>query len=449
MKGVLQVVGENFDARRAGSRGRSWSNWSGHQSCRPRDLVKVSGLGELAEVVGRAGTEGRQVTTVGSGHSFTPAALSDDLLLDITRLAGVISVDRESGLVEVGAGTILADLNRELDRLGLAMPNLGDIDRQTIAGAVSTGTHGTGHSLPNISAQVERVRLLGADGEIREFAAPSDELLAARVAIGSLGVITSLTLRTVPAFNLHRVDEPMDLDAVLSGFDGLTEENEHFEFFVFPYTRTALTLIRNRTDRPLAPRSRANRFLGDVLLENGLGDLALRLGGLMPNAIPGMARYSTHFMAQSEQIDVSHRVFANYRTIRFNEMEYALPAESGPEALDRVLHLIESERFPLAMPIECRVSAGDDGLISQAHGRPTAYIAVHQHRTMEFEPYFRAIEQVFREYDGRPHWGKLHFRSAADLAPAFPEWRKFQSVRDRLDPGRTFSNAYVAEVLGP
>ena len=442
------MIGERFDARRVGSEGRSWTNWSGHQTCRPGDFIRVSGLGELAEVVGRAASEGRQVTTVGSGHSFTPAALSDDLLLDISRIAGVISVDRISGLVEVGGGTILADLNRELDRLGLAMPNLGDIDRQTIAGAVSTGTHGTGLALPNISAQIERIKVMDSAGTVREFSPGSDELLAARVAIGSLGVITSITLRAVPSFNLHRVDAPMDLDGVLGDFERLCEENEHFEFFVFPYTRTALTLSRNRTGRPLAPRSKTDRFLGDVLIENGLGDLALRAAGKFRSAIPKMARYSTGFMPQSEQVDVSHRVFANYRTIRFNEMEYALPAEVGPTVLEQVLTMIEREGFPLPMPIECRVSAGDDALISQAHGRPTAYIAIHQHRTMEYEPYFREIEKIFREVDGRPHWGKLHFRTAGNLAPAFPGWSDFQAVRDRLDPARTFSNAYVTEVLG-
>lgn len=445
---MKKVVGERFDARKSGGKGRSWSNWSGGQSCLPADFIRVSGVGELSEVVGEAGQAGRQVTCTGSGHSFTAAALTDDLLLDITSIAGVISVDRDTGLVEVGAGTILADLNRELDRLGLAMPNLGDIDRQTIAGAVSTGTHGTGLALPNIPAQIERMKVMGADGTVREFGSGSEELLAGRVAIGSLGVITSITLRTVPAFNLHRVDGPMDLDEVLAGFGEITQAHEHFEFFVFPYTRTALTLKRNRTDRPLAPRSPADRFIGDVLVENGLGDLALRATGRFRSSIPKLARFSTAFMSQSEQVDRSHRVFANYRTIRFNEMEYALPVAAGPEALAKVLELIEGEALPLAMPIECRVSAGDDALLSPAHERATAYIAVHQHRTMEYEPYFRAIEQIFREYDGRPHWGKLHFREAIDLAPAYPRWDDFQAVRDRLDPGRTFTNAYVRRVLG-
>lgn len=443
------MVGENYDARKQPTTGRSWANWSGAQRCQPRDLIRVSGLGELAEVVGRGAAEGRQITTIGSGHSFTATALSNDLLLDITRLAGVLNFDPETGLVEVAAGTVLADLNCELTRLGRALPNLGDIDRQTIAGAVSTGTHGTGRALPNISAQIEAIKIMGGDGQVREFGPGSDELPAARVAVGSLGVITALTLRTVPAFNLHRVDAPMDLDEVLSRFDQISAQDEHFEFFVFPYTRKALTLIRNRTDRALAPRSKLDRFLGDVVIENGLGDLALRLAGRLPAAIPKTARFSTHFMSQSEQVDVSDRVFANYRTIRFNEIEYALPIEAGPEVMERVMDLIESESFPMPMPIECRVSAGDDALISQAHGRPTAYVAVHQHHTMDYEPYFRAIEEIFREYDGRPHWGKLHYRSAADLAPSFPRWDDFQAVRGRLDPERTFSNAYVTKVLGP
>lgn len=442
------MVGENFDARRLRTTGETWTNWSRAMSCRPRDFVRASGVGELAEVVGGAAADGRQVTTVGSGHSFTPAALSEDLLLDISRIAGVISVDRGSGLVEVAAGTTLADLNRELDRLGLALPNLGDIDRQTIAGAVSTGTHGTGRDLPNLSAQIESLRIMGADGQEKEFEAGTDELLAARVAVGSLGVITSLTLRTCPSFNLHRVDTPMDLDDVLGDFDRLTAENDHFEFFIFPYTRTALTLRRNRTDRPPSPRSKANRFLGDVVLENGLGDIALRFAGRVRSQIPRLARYSTRFMAQAEQIDVSHRLFANHRTIRFNETEYALPAECGPEALTRVLELIETRALPMPMPIECRVSAGDEALLSPAHGRRTVYLAVHQHHTIEHEPYFRQVEEIFRDYGGRPHWGKLHYRRAEDLAPDYPRWDDFQAVRDRLDPARTFSNAYVTRVFG-
>ncbi|MCB0828081.1 MAG: FAD-binding protein [Solirubrobacterales bacterium] len=438
-------------ADRSDRTGATWTNWAGDRSCRPRDLVRPGSLRELSEVVAAGAAAGRQITVAGSGHSFSGAAMSDDLMLDVGALSGVIEADRAGGLVRVGGGTVLAELNRELDRLGLAMPNLGDIDRQTIGGAISTATHGTGAELPNLAAQVEAIELLGPDGEVRRLTAGGDpELLrAARVGVGSLGVITAVTLRTVPSFNLHRVDAPMPLDEVLNEFDRLAGENEHFEFFIFPHTETALTIRRNRTERPPAPRGRLERYLSDVVIENGLGNLALKATGKVPTAIPRTARFSSKFMAQAEQVDVSHRVFANYRTIRFTEMEYALPREAAPEALLRVLDLIRTERFPLAMPIECRVVAGDDALLSPTHERASAYLAVHQYHGLVWRPYFEAIERVFDSYRGRPHWGKRHSKDAAALAPLYPEWARFRAARDELDPGRVFSNAYVREVLGP
>jgi L-gulonolactone oxidase len=430
--------------------GGSWVNWAGNQRCVPKEILRPFGRPELQEQVAAASAAGRKVAVPGSGHSFTSAALGEDLMIDVSQLTGVIEADLSTGLVKVGGGTVLAELNRELDRLGLAMANLGDIDAQTISGAISTGTHGTGANLPNLPAQVAAIDLVTADGELHELDGSGDPdlLRAARIAFGSLGVITAVTLQTVPAFNLHRADVPVPLDQVLSDFHGLAASNDHFEFFVFPYTETALTIRRNRTDRPAAPRSRFNRFLGDVVIENGLGDLALRATGRVPSVIPRTARFSTRFMSQAEQIDVSHECFANYRTIRFNEMEYALPREAGPEALARVLDLIREEKMPLAMPIECRVVPADDSLIGPVSGRDSTYIAVHQHATQEWQPYFREIERIFDSYDGRPHWGKHHFQTADSLAPLYPEWDRFAAIRDRLDPTRTFTNEYARRVLG-
>ena len=430
----------------------SWTNWAGNQTCSPKQILRPVGRAELCGMVADATAAGRKVAVPGSGHSFTSAAIGEDLMLDVTGISGVIDVDLASGLVKVGGGTVLADLNRELDGLGLAMANLGDIDQQTISGAISTGTHGTGAAQPNLPAQVAAIDLVTADGEVLELGKDDPEgaetLRAAKVAIGALGVITAVTLKTVPAFNLHRSDTPMPLDQVLAGFDDLAEANDHFEFFVFPYTETALTIRRNRTVRPAAPRSRLGRFLGDVVIENGLGDLALRATGKVPGVIPKTARFSTRFMSQAEQIDVSHECFANYRTIRFNEMEYALPREAGPEALRRVLDLIREEGMPLAMPIECRVVPADDSLIGPVSGRDSTYIAVHQHATLEWQPYLEQIERIFDSYGGRPHWGKHHFQTAGTLAPRYPDWEKFAAIRDRLDPGRTFSNEYARRVLG-
>ena len=427
-----------------------WRNWTGDQICRPAEVISPRNRDELAEAIARAAEAGRKVSVPGAGHSFTEAAMTDGSMIRIDALNQVIDADTSSGLVKVGAGIVLADLNEQLHRLGLAMENLGDIDRQTIAGAISTATHGTGAGLRNISAQIEAIELVTADG-VRELTASSDPdlLRAARVGLGALGAISAVTLRTVPAFTLHRVDEPRPLDEVLSNFHDLAAANDHFEFFVFPYTTKALTIRRNRTDRPPAPRGPVRRYVGDVIVENGIGDLMLRLARRRRSLIPRFTSLAARMMSQGEHLDRSYRIFANYRTIRFTEMEYAIPRAEGPDALRRVLELIDHEGFEAPMPIECRVVAADDALLSPSHERETTYIAVHQYRGMEWRPYFAAVEEIMSGLGGRPHWGKRHFQTAATLPERYPRWADFQAARDELDPKRIFSNEYAERVLGP
>jgi FAD-linked oxidoreductase len=257
-----------------------------------------------------------------------------------------------------------------------------------------------------------------------------------------------VTLRCVPAFTIHRVDEPRPLDDVLARFDELVDSNDHFELFIFPYTRTALTLTSERTDREPRPPSPIQAFARDVLLENAVLELACRLGRLFPGAIPGINRRVAGAMSRAEQLDASYRVYANRRTVRFTEMEYGIPREHVPEALERVLALVERRRLGIGFPVEVRVVAPDDALLSTAAGRPTGYIAVHQYRGMEFESYFRGVEAIMDEYGGRPHWGKRHYQSAATLRSRYPGWDRFRAVRDRLDPERKFENEYLRRVLG-
>lgn len=400
-------------------------------------------------MIRRAAAAGDRVKVIGSGHSFSEAAMTDRVMVEIGALNRVLEADTAGGLVKVEAGIVLAELNRELDRLGLALENLGDIDVQTVAGAISTATHGTGASFGNLSTQVAEIELVTADGRLRRIGAGDAELLAARVGIGALGAIAAVTLRCVPAFTLHRVDRPEPLGPVLDRFDQHVARHDHFEFFVFPYTRQALTIARDRTDRPPRPRGSIRRFLGDVVMENWIGDLAMRLSRRQRRLIPYVTRAAARVMSQGEHLDASFEVFANRRDIRFTEMEYALPRERGPEAIEAILKLIERERFEVAMPIECRVVAADESLLSPSFERDTTYVAVHQYRGMEWRPYFEAVEEIMRSLDGRPHWGKRHGRGAADLAPAYPRWSDFQAVRDRLDPDRVFTNDYAARVLGP
>jgi L-gulono-1,4-lactone dehydrogenase len=387
----------------------------------------------------------RRVKVAGAGHSFTDIACTDGVMVDLSRMTRVLSVEGDEVTVE--AGITLRELGPQLAERGLALENQGDVDPQTVAGAISTATHGTGGRFANMSSQVTRLRVVTGAGEVVELT-EGDDLLAGRVSLGALGAISAVTLRCVPAFTVHRIDEPRPLDDVLPRLDELVDANDHFELFVFPYTRTALTLTSQRTDREARPPGAARVLLRDVLLENAALEAACRLGRRVPAAIPRVNRALVGAMSRAEHLDQSHRVYANRRTVRFTEMEYAVPRESTAEAVERVLALVERRRLPIGFPIEVRVVAPDDALLSTAYGRPTGYVAVHQYRGMEFESYFRAVEAIMDEYDGRPHWGKRHYQSAATLRPRYPGWERFLAVRERLDPERRFENEYLWRVLG-
>jgi FAD-linked oxidoreductase len=429
----------------------AWSNWAGDQRCVPAEIVRPGSRDELGAAIVAAVEAGRRISVAGSGHSFTEAAMTDGgTMLRIEALRGVIDADPGSGLVKVAAGTVLADLNEELARRGLAMENLGDIDRQTVAGAISTGTHGTGAKLRNISAQVEGLELVLADGSVRQLSAATHPglLRAARVGVGALGAISAVTLRCVPAFTLERVDTLLPREQVLDSFQERADANDHYELFTFPYSDLALVLERNRTEAPPRPRGRAGAYLNDNVLENwGLGALSAT-GRAFPAAIPRLARLAARLASGGRAVDRSDRVFANERRVRFTEMEYGVPREHGPEAVRRVVEWVRSNRYPVFFPIEMRVAAGDDALLSPSHERETVYVAVHQYRGMEWRPYFEAVEAIMDSYGGRPHWGKRHFQTAATLAPRYPAWSEFQAARDELDPGRAFTNEYAERVLG-
>jgi FAD-linked oxidoreductase len=429
----------------------TWRNWAGDQTCTPLERLRPASREELCECVASATAAGRKISVAASGHSFTETAMTEGTMIDAGRLSGVIDADRSSGLVKVGAGTVLADLNEQLHGLGLAMENLGDIDRQTIAGAISTGTHGTGAKLRNISSQVVAMELVLADGSVRELTAEDDPdlLRAARVSIGSLGAICSVTLSCTPAFTLHRVDGPHPREEVLDSFQERADAHEHFELFTFPYADSALVLERNRTDSPPQPRGRTAAFLNDIVLENWALEAISAAGKALPRAIPSLSRLAAWLASGSTATDRSDRIFANERRVRFTEMEYGVPREHGPEAARRVIDWVRSNRYPVFFPIEMRVTAGDDALLSPSHERDTAYIAVHQYRGMEWRPYFEAVEAIMNEYGGRPHWGKRHFQTAATLAGRYPRWADFQAARDELDPGHAFTNEYAERVLGP
>ena len=426
--------------------GREWCNWTGDQRCAPRAIARPSTTEELQSAIGEA--DGA-VRLAGCGHSFSNIVLTDETLIELGRMDRVLAVDTHAGSVKVEGGITIRALNESLAAHGLALENLGDVDAQTIAGAISTATHGTGATLRNLPSQVSALELVLADGTLLACDESDPETLrAARVGLGALGAIAAVTLRCVPAFTLHGVDRPEPLEAVLAGFEQRIAANEHFEFFVFPHCRTALTRTNNRTDAAPRRRSGAREWLEDVLLVNHTFGALCRLGRRFPKRIPQINRLVTRLAGQSSRTDRSDRIFTSPRLVRFTEMEYSLPRAEIPGALSRILELIDEEGFAVPFPIEVRTVAADDALLSTAHGRDSGYIAVHMFEGMDWTPYFVAVEEVLERLQGRPHWGKRHSQSAATLRPRYPEWERFQAIRSRLDPGGRFQNDYTRRVLG-
>jgi L-gulono-1,4-lactone dehydrogenase len=428
-----------------------WRNWTGDQRCVPARIERPRDRGDLIEAVKRATDAGLTVRAVGSGHSFTDAACTGGVLLEMDGLARVLEVQRDAGLVKVEAGIGLRELNELIWGHGLALENLGDIDKQTISGAIATGTHGTGSRFRNLSTMVEAMELVLPDGTLLDVSTSSEpELLTAvRIGLGALGVIATVTLRTMPAFSIRRTDSPLPLRETLERLQDLADGSDHFEFYVFPHTEVALLRQSERTDEPPDPRHPAIDFGQEVLLENWAMGAMVRAGRRFPSQIPRLSRFASSRLARSVKMDRSYRVFASRRMVRFTEMEYAIPRRHTAEAIPRVLEAAERSDPPVGFPIEVRFVAGDDSMLSPAHDRDSCYIAVHQYRGMAWESYFRSVEAIMDSYGGRPHWGKRHFQTAATLAERYPRWEDFLAARARLDPEGSFRNQYLDRVLGP
>ncbi|MGB4777080.1 D-arabinono-1,4-lactone oxidase [Microbacterium sp.] len=432
--------------------GGAWQNWARTESVRPQRVEYPSTIAAVRRSVHAAVQQGRPIKAVGTGHSFTGIAVAPGILLELTDLSGLVSVDRERSRATVLAGTRLHRIPALLAPYGLAMTNLGDIDRQSIAGAISTGTHGTGLRFGGIATQVVGVTLVTADGELLTVSEDenADLLPAVALGLGALGILVEVTLQCVPAFVLHAVERPEPLDAVVADMQERAKDADHFEFYWFPHTDVALTKTNTRREseagtRPLRP---ASKFVDDVLVGNGVHQAACSVGRAVPALVPSINRLSARVWGNREFSDLSPRVFATSRGVRFREMEYAVPLERVAEAFRAVQRVIDENGWRVEFPVEVRCAAGDDRWLSTAHGRDSGYLAVHRYWRVDPAEYFAAVEEIMLAHDGRPHWGKLHTLSAPALRERYPRFDDFVALRDRLDPDRRFRNAYLDRVLG-
>ena len=431
----------------------AWRNWAGTATANPLRWYRPTDPAQIAGLLKTAERDGATVRVVGSGHSFTPIAVADHIAVDLAGWSGIIAADARTGLVTVRSGTTIRALNAGLHALGLAMANLGDIDAQTIAGAISTGTHGTGAKLGGIATQIEALELMLADGTTVTCSATErpDLYNAARVGLGALGIILTVTLRCVPSFVLSAQERPEPLDAVLEALDENTSTNDHFEFYWFPYGRNALVKRNNRHPQgtKAEPLSPLRQYLEYELVENRALELVCRLGRAVPALVRPLNRLSSSVLSPRSYSDHSHNVFVTNRNVRFVESEYAIPREALPEVLGELRREVPKLDISISFPVEIRVAAADDIWLSTANGRDSAYIAIHQYVGMPYQPYFDLFESVVAQVDGRPHWGKMHSLDARRLRPRYPHFDEFRTVRATVDPAGRFTNAYLDKVLGP
>lgn len=429
-----------------------WTNWARTERAWPVRVERPDSVGAVQRLVRAAAGAGLPIKAVGAGHSFTGIAVAPGVLLELDALSGVVRVDRERHRVTLRAGTRLHDVPRLLEPFGLAMPNLGDIDRQSVAGAISTGTHGTGLAFGGIATQVVGVTMVTADGELLTSDAEQEPglLPALALGLGALGILVEVTLQCVPAFVLHAVERPEPLDELLPALLDRAAAVDHFEFYWFPHTATALTKTNHRLpgDAPRQPLRPVAKWVDDTLLANGVYRVLCNAGVVAPAIVPRVNRLADRLVGDREFSDRSTRVFTTSRTVRFVEMEYAVPLEHLPTVFARVRALIEERGWRISFPIEVRVAAADELWLSTASGRATGYVAVHRFFREDPGEYFRAVETIMIESGGRPHWGKLHGRDASSLRGAYPRFDDFVRLSERLDPGRLFGNPYLARVLG-
>jgi FAD-linked oxidoreductase len=440
---------------------RVWRNWAGTATATPARWRQPGDEAGIAAAVKEAAGAGLQLRALGSGHSFTPAAATDGLALDLSGWTGIIAADTRTGLVTVRSGTTLRALNAGLAPLGLALANLGDIDVQTVAGALATGTHGTGARLGGLATQIEALDLVLADGSLTSCSASArpEVFAAGRVGLGALGVVAAVTLRCVPAFTLAADERPMPVDDVIEQFDALAEGNDHFEFYWFPYGRQALVKRNNRLPASQAPPAGAGaaspkpmpgwrRFWEFEVMENAAFGSLCRVGRAVPRLIPALNRLSSAALSARTYADASYRVFVTPRRVRFTESEYAVPRESLAGVLAELRRAVPRLADPVMFPVEVRVAAADDIWLSTAHGRDTAYIAIHQYAGLPYQAYFEVFESIVAEVGGRPHWGKMHSLDAGRLGRLYPRFEDFRRVRAEVDPEARFGNPYLARVLG-
>ena len=418
-----------------------WSNWSGIAHSYPEKRGAPKSEEELLSILTRAPAP---VRPVGSGHSFTALVPTDGTLLTLDGMAGLVSHDAATNRATVRGGTRLADLGPALAAVGQEMVNLPDINKQSIAGAIGTGTHGTGRGIQAMHGSVVAMRIATPTGEVIDCDAVTrpEVFNAARVGLGAFGVVTQVTLQNQPLNRILKRTEVRPTEEVLEDWPALRQRHRNVEFYVLPFTGHSVVISNDVTDRPVKPRG------PDADTETLMGLKQLRdWFEFAPSLRRKLAAEELAKIPPEEVVDEGWKLLSNERPVRFNEIEYHLPIEAQVPALREVLSAIETHRKDVFFPIEVRVIAADDAWLSPFYGRESGSIAVHAYYREEHDFFFSIVEPIFRRHGGRPHWGKLHSLKAPDLALLYPRWKEAGEVRRALDPEGRMLNDYLKGIF--
>lgn len=430
-------------------KGKRWQNWSGSVHCAPQNIYFPTCEQDIIDAIKQTSAKNQKIRVVGSGHSFTPLIETEENIMSLKQYDGIYSIDEEKKEATVKSGTQLRALGQLLSERKWAMENLGDIDCQTIAGAISTGTHGTGLSLGCISTQVVCFTLITANGEVIKCseAENSDIFKAGQVSLGSLGIISKITLRLIPSYYLKVKKERKSFEKTLEEFEKNINENRHFEFFWLPHTDYTYAKTMNM-EKKAKNRGRWRKYLNEIFFENGALFVLGNICRFFPRWSQTTSRWGTSLIPEGEEIDLSCNIFASYRWVKFHEMEYGVPLEKGVSVLREINEWVKENNIPVSFPVEFRIAKKDDIFLSPAYKRDTAFIAVHSFRGVPHKKYFEGCEKIFRKAGGRPHWGKMHTLTANELKKMYPKWDHFQKIRQELDPNGLFLNKYLESIFG-
>ena len=427
--------------------GRTWTNWSQTFQCQPQQILYPASIEEVCTLVKEAAAVQKKIRVVGAGHSFTNLVQTDDWLVSLDLLSGIENIDEGNGTATVLGGTRLYEIGNELGRLGYSQENLGDINVQSIAGALSTGTHGTGKNFGIIATQVVELTLVTAAGEILIVSKKENASYfhACLVSLGSLGIIVKVVINIIKSPVYDYISEKISYSQLVENLDHYINTNRHFEFFLFPYSD--LIQIKTMDLSVNKPQSLTLHHWKNLILENYLFFILSEACRIFPKSSKFISRLSAKAVGSTSISAHSYQLFATPRKVIFREIEYFIPLQSMKPAIQEIRDCIEVKKYHVHFPLECRTVKADDIWLSPAYKRDSAVISFHMYKGMRYEEYFYDMEKIMEKYDGRPHWGKMHNQSTINLHSLYPKLADFLVIRQKLDPNGIFMNDYLQKLL--